>query len=150
MRELLLDIFERMLTAFGPQGWWPAETPFETVVGAILTQNTSWKSAVKAVEALKGGRLADFGRLMFASHESLRDLYEVSCPELDVLVESVRGLSGVLGAKMSGAGFGGAVVALVEKKALEEARTAMRGAFEKEFGRPPRLLAVSSGEWSIS
>ena len=104
----------------------------------------------KAVEALKAGRLADFGRLMFASHESLRDLYEVSCPELDVLVESVHGLTGVLGAKMSGAGFGGAVVALVEKKALEEARTAMRGAFEKEFGRPPRLLAVSSGEWSIS
>ncbi len=104
----------------------------------------------KAVDALKGGDLAGFGRLMFASHESLRDLYEVSSPELDVLVESVKGLPGVFGAKMSGAGFGGAVVALVEKNALEEAQAVMREAFEKEFGRPPRLLAVSSGEWSLA
>ncbi len=103
----------------------------------------------EAVEALRRGDLEVFGRLMFASHDSLRDLYEVSCPELDVLVESVRGLPGVYGAKMSGAGFGGAVVALVEKGALEKAQEAMREAFLKEFGRPPRLLAVSSGEWSV-
>ncbi len=103
----------------------------------------------RAVKALREGRLADFGRLMFASHESLRDLYEVSCRELDVLVESVKGMEGVLGAKMSGAGFGGAVVALVEKRALEAAEGAMRQAFEKEFGRPPRILAVSSGEWTL-
>lgn len=60
--------------------------------------------------ALEQGDLAAFGRLMVASHASLRDLYEVSCPELDALVEAVRPWA--WGAKMTGAGFGGAVVAL--------------------------------------
>jgi len=76
---------------------------------------------------LEVGDLASFGRLMFASHDSLRDLYEVSCPELDALVESARSQpEAVLGAKMTGAGFGGAVVALVreEKAAAFERKLA--------------------------
>lgn len=64
----------------------------------------------EGVAALERGDLAAFGRLMVASHASLRDLFEVSCPELDALVEAVRPWA--WGAKMTGAGFGGAVVAL--------------------------------------
>lgn len=67
-----------------------------------------------SVQALRSGDYGRFGALMYASHESLRDLYEVSCPELDVLVEIARAQPGVLGSRMTGAGFGGCTVTLVE------------------------------------
>jgi endonuclease-3 related protein len=51
--HLLIQIFDRLLTAYGPQSWWPADTPFEMMVGAILTQNTAWTSAEKAISNLK-------------------------------------------------------------------------------------------------
>ncbi|NIP81348.1 MAG: galactokinase, partial [Gemmatimonadetes bacterium] len=68
---------------------------------------------------LEDGRLADFGALMYASHASSRDDYESSSPELDVLVEAAAGVDGVLGARLSGAGWGGATVALVEARAVD-------------------------------
>ncbi len=75
---------------------------------------------------LEAGDLESFGKLMFASHESLRDLYEVSCAELDAIVESARSQpEAVWGAKMTGAGFGGAVVCLV--------REGKAAAFEKKL-----------------
>ncbi len=49
----LLDIYERLFSAFGPQHWWPGDTPFEVCVGAILTQNTNWKNVEKAISNLK-------------------------------------------------------------------------------------------------
>lgn len=52
-RSLLLGVFETLLQAYGPQHWWPAETPFEVIVGAILTQNTAWKNVEKAINALR-------------------------------------------------------------------------------------------------
>ena len=52
-KERLLDLYQRLLTAFGPQGWWPGETPFEVAVGAILTQNTSWVNVARVIEGLK-------------------------------------------------------------------------------------------------
>lgn len=52
-RRLIRAVFERLFRAFGPQHWWPAETPFEVIVGAILTQNTTWKSVVKSIAALR-------------------------------------------------------------------------------------------------
>ncbi|OCC14312.1 Endonuclease III [Dissulfuribacter thermophilus] len=51
--ERLMDIYERLYRHFGPQGWWPGDTPFEVCVGAILTQNTSWKNVERAIENLK-------------------------------------------------------------------------------------------------
>lgn len=53
MTNLLLDIFKRLLNTFGPQYWWPGDTAFEIIVGAILTQNTSWKNVEKAIKNLK-------------------------------------------------------------------------------------------------
>lgn len=53
MRKVLLDIYNRLYNAFGPQNWWPGETPFEVIVGAILTQNTSWSNVEKAIKNLK-------------------------------------------------------------------------------------------------
>ncbi len=59
------------------------------------------------------------GKLMYASHASLRDDYQVSCPELDALVEIARSVPGVIGARMTGGGFGGCIVALTQADAVE-------------------------------
>ena len=55
----LKEIFRTLLKSYGPQGWWPAETPFEVIVGAILTQNTSWKNVAKAIDRLREHHLLD-------------------------------------------------------------------------------------------
>ncbi|MBI2941010.1 MAG: galactokinase [Chloroflexi bacterium] len=73
---------------------------------------------VEGAAALERGDLARFGQLMNDSHRSLRDLYEVSCPELDALVEAAWSAEGVYGARMTGAGFGGCTVALVQPDAV--------------------------------
>jgi galactokinase len=73
-----------------------------------------------AAEALRGGDLEEMGRLMHLSHVSLRDDYEVSCFELDALVEIAGGIGGVLGARMTGGGFGGSTVNLVRRESLPE------------------------------
>lgn len=83
----------------------------------VIAENARVLSSVVALET---GDLAQFGRLMTASHESLRDEYEVSCPELDLLVEIASQFSGVFGARMTGGGFGGCTVNLVAKDAVEE------------------------------
>ena len=62
-RASLRWAFERLLARLGPQGWWPAETPFEVCVGAILVQGTSWRNAELALEALRGADRLSFERL---------------------------------------------------------------------------------------
>lgn len=74
---------------------------------------------LKSVNALKRNDLQQFGRLMTASHNSLRDLYEVTCLELDVMMEEALRVEGVLGSRMTGAGFGGCTVSLVREDAVD-------------------------------
>lgn len=89
------------------------------VLAARALHVTSETQRVRAaVSALGRGDLAGLGRLMNASHASLRDQYEVSCPEVDRLVAALQGAGGVLGARMTGAGFGGAVVVLCAAEAV--------------------------------
>ena len=70
----LLSFYEALLTHFGPQNWWPGETPFEVMVGAILTQNTNWKNVAKAITNLKQADLLDPHRLLQLDHEQLAAL----------------------------------------------------------------------------
>jgi len=63
MREILLNIYYRLDRHFGPRGWWPAETPFEVCVGAILTQNVAWSNVVKAINGLKEVDLLSTGAI---------------------------------------------------------------------------------------
>ena len=72
-----------------------------------------------AAKALQENQFETFGSLMNQSHDSLRDDYEVSCPELDELVEIARSVTGVLGSRMTGGGFGGCTVTLVKADAVE-------------------------------
>ena len=71
-----------------------------------------------AIKYLENNDAENFGQLMFATHRSLRDLYEVSCPELDILVDTAAGIEGCLGARLTGAGFGGCTVNLVQKQTV--------------------------------
>ena len=73
---------------------------------------------IEAKNALANNDILSFGKLMNRSHESLRDLYEVSCPELDWLVKRAWEIEGVYGSRMTGAGFGGCTVTLIEEKAI--------------------------------
>lgn len=75
---------------------------------------------LKSIEALKKDDIKEFGRLMVGSHNSLRDLYEVTGIELDTLVEEALKIDGVLGSRMTGAGFGGCTVSIVEEDAVEK------------------------------
>jgi len=85
----------------------------------VITED---ERVLASVEALAGGDLVTFGRLMDESHTSLRDDYEVSIPQLDVMVEAARAVPGVLGSRMTGAGFGGCTVSLVRAEAVAQFR----------------------------
>ena len=100
----------------------------------------------EAVGLLKRGDLAGFGRLMDASHRSLRDDYEVSGPELDLLVDIARGVSGVYGARMTGAGFGGCTVNLVQASAVEALAEAVQAGYPGRAGLDPEVYVCSAVE----
>jgi len=92
---------------------------------------------------LERNDLLSFGRRMNGSHEGLRDDYEVSCPELDTLVEAARSVDGVLGARMMGAGFGGCTINLVEESAVGFLRDRVTEAYRSRFGREPKVYVSS-------
>ena len=97
----------------------------------------------RAADALRGGDYRRFGRLMCESHESLRDDYEVSCAELDLMVELARALPGVLGARMTGAGFGGCTVNLVERARADEFTRAVAEGYEARTGTRPEVYGFA-------
>jgi len=72
--ERLMEIYRRLYGRFGPQGWWPADGPFEVIVGAILTQNTAWRNVERAIENLKGEGLLDPWALLKVDEEELAAL----------------------------------------------------------------------------
>jgi len=74
MYEVLMDIYYRLYSHFGPRHWWPADTPFEMIVGAILTQNVSWQSAAAAIENLKAAGLLSPAALLSLPEEDLAKL----------------------------------------------------------------------------
>jgi galactokinase len=101
---------------------------------------------LRAAAALKAGDLAAFGRLMDESHASLRDDYEVSCAELDAMVDAAHRAPRCLGARLTGAGFGGCAVALVEPGHLAEFIPLTAERYEAATGRKPSLYAVRASD----
>lgn len=95
----------------------------------------------RALPRLREGDAAGFGALMDASHESLRDDYEVSCRELDVAVEAARA-AGALGARMTGGGFGGSAIALVDASEVERVARRVEGAFGREGRAAPAFASA--------
>ena len=70
-QETLLDIYEKLFAEFGPQNWWPAQTPFEVAVGAILTQQTTWRNVERAISNLKEAALLEPASLAKASLQKI-------------------------------------------------------------------------------
>ncbi len=101
---------------------------------------------LEAAEALERGDLAAFGRLMKASHLSLRDDFEVSGRELDTLAELAWQCPGVIGSRMTGAGFGGCTVSFVEPGAVDYFRNVVGPAYEKAVGHPPSFYLVEAAD----
>jgi galactokinase len=97
-----------------------------------------------AVDALHAGDLESVGRLLAESHASLRELYEVSSAELDALVEIASGVDGVVGARMTGAGFGGCTVNLVHDDAVERLQAAIDADYPRLTGRQAELYVVDT------
>lgn len=87
----------------------------------------------EAISALKSGNMSRFGQLMNASHASLRNDYEVTCPELDFLAERAQQFSGVLGSRMTGAGFGGCTVTLIAENQVDAFVREVGDTYEKQF-----------------
>lgn len=110
----------------------------------VLTEN---ERCVQLAKALAESDKAEIGRLMQASHVSLRDDYEVSCQELDWMAESAWESTGCVGARMTGAGFGGACVALVESDRLDEfLKDAQRGFVDRSNGLEPTFLVCQAAD----
>lgn len=100
---------------------------------------------LRSVDALSNGDLIEFGKLMNASHDSLRDLYEVTGVELDTLVEEARKIDGVVGSRMTGAGFGGCTVNIVREDAIGDFIREVGLAYEKKIGYPASFYISEIG-----
>ncbi|MBO5283151.1 MAG: galactokinase [Lachnospiraceae bacterium] len=101
---------------------------------------------IQAVEALKANDIKRFGQLMNASHVSLRDDYEVTGKELDTLVEEAWKVDGVIGSRMTGAGFGGCTVSIVEDRAIDTFIVQVGAAYESRIGYAADFYVVESGD----
>ncbi len=86
----------------------------------------------------------ELGELMVQSHRSLRDDYEVSCPELDFLADQAMTIKGVYGARMTGGGFGGCIVAIVQPRSVESLGEHLRKSYSVQFGRQPKVFVTDA------
>lgn len=96
----------------------------------------------EAIRLLELNNVADFGQLMYQTHDSLRDLYEVSRPELDILVESAANIEGCLGARLTGAGFGGCTVNLVRKDSVDRFIQQLTAQYNSKTGLQASIFAT--------
>ena len=130
------------------------EAEFKSIESAI-TDVTAHKRArhvvgevqrtADAVKALKAGDLVKFGKLMNASHVSLRDDYEVTGPELDTMAEEAWKIKGVIGSRMTGGGFGGCTVSLVKDEAIDTFIDQVGKAYEAKIGIKPEFYIAEIG-----
>lgn len=124
----LRDVTMEMLTASASE---MSEIAFKRARHCI-TENMR---TLSAVSSLKSGGISTVGRLMTESHFSLRDDYEVSCPELDTLVDIALSCTGVLGSRMTGGGFGGCIISLVEVGHVEDLITLFEDLYQQRTGK---------------
>jgi galactokinase len=134
LREATLELLEHSREALGDL--------LDRRARHVVSENAR---TVEAAAAIRRGDWETVGRLMYASHASLRDDYEVSCPELGSLVELAAALgpvSGVIGSRMTGGGFGGCTVSLVRRAALDAIAERIRDGYFRQTGRPATLFVT--------
>lgn len=132
-----------------------SEEQFEANKGAIKDEARKKRAkhavyenqrTIRAVEALKNNNLKEFGELMNASHVSLRDDYEVSCEEIDVLVEEAWKVDGVIGSRITGGGFGGCTVSIVKDEAVAAFQEKVGAAYQERVGKAADFYVVEIGD----
>jgi galactokinase len=106
----------------------------------------------RAIPLLEQGHIQEFGQIMNECHASLRDLYEVSVPELNAMAEIAQSLPGCYGARLTGAGFGGCTVNLVEKSSVEKFAAELASRYQTRTGLKPEIYIchASDGARTIS
>ncbi|WP_202080870.1 galactokinase [Caldalkalibacillus salinus] len=112
-------------------------------VAHVIHENERVK---QAKQVLQSHLIPSFGELMYQSHESLRDLYEVTGAELDSLYRAARQVPGCVGTRMTGAGFGGCTVSLVAEDAIDEFRETVTIVYNQEIGYSPSIYAFDIGD----
>jgi len=112
----------------------------------VISENNR---VLKAIDALKNNRLEEFGQLMNQSHDSLRYDYEVTGKELDTLVEEARKIEGVLGSRMTGAGFGGCTVSLVREDVMDEFQIRVGKNYYEKTGLVADFYVASVGDGAM-
>ena len=131
------------------------EETFEKNKGAIKDETVRRRAkhavyenqrTIRAVKALSENDIELFGRLMDESHVSLRDDYEVSCEEIDFLVDTAHSVKGVIGSRITGGGFGGCTVNIVKKEALDEFKEKIKKAYLEKYSKEPGIYRVSIGD----
>jgi galactokinase len=117
----------------------------------VTTEN---QRVLDAAGALRSGNLEQFGQLMYESHRSLRDDYEVSCRELDLLVEIASQYKGVYGSRMTGGGFGGCTITMVESSEAKGFQEKLSTGYQEATNITPAIYVCSAaqgaGEWSAN
>ncbi len=108
----------------------------------VISENARVKDAVIALQT---GDLPVFGKLMYASHQSLKELYEVTGQELDTIVDFCKTFNGCLGARMTGAGFGGSAIALIKKERLKDFIAELTDEYKNKIGYAPNVFASDIG-----
>jgi galactokinase len=133
----LRDATPEMLRAVPQDGstWWPRARH-------VISEN---RRVLLAVEALRREDPAAFGGLMTQSHASLRDDYQVSCPELDLLVDTALKQGGCHGSRLTGAGFGGCTISLVEKGAAGSFAEAVAGVYRRQTAKTAQSFVFKAG-----
>jgi galactokinase len=109
----------------------------------VITENDR---ALQAAEAFRSGAIEKLGRLMADSHRSLREDYEVSCPELDIMVEIAVRQRGVLGARMTGGGFGGCTINLVDASHAQEFQQQVAASYTSATGLRPDIYVCQASQ----
>ncbi|MBR3366455.1 MAG: galactokinase [Lachnospiraceae bacterium] len=104
------------------------------------------RRTIEAVAALQRGDIEEFGRLMNASHVSLRDDYETSCPEADILTEEAWKIPGVLGSRITGGGFGGCTVSIVKDEAVDTFVETLDRVYREKVGYPATFYRLGIGD----
>lgn len=101
---------------------------------------------IRAVNALRVNNIKRFGELLNQSHASLRDDYEVSCPEIDFLVELAQNHEGVLGSRMTGGGFGGCTISLVKNDQIDDFENELLTKYRARYNLTPAFYVVETGD----
>jgi galactokinase len=109
----------------------------------VLKENAR---VMKTEKALSSGNLKELGKLMYASHRGLQHQYEVSCPELDFLVDFSEDKSFIYGSRMMGGGFGGCTINLIESDKIDEYITEVTKAYQEKFNITPTPITVVPDE----